>query len=184
MENVIMRYNRLWMVCLLVSLPVISCAQTGPSKEYQIKAVFLFNFTQFIDWPVETFSTPEAPFVIGVLGKNPFGNYLDAIVAGEKIDGHPLVVKHFSTIESVKGCHILFISSENEQKLPSLLQNLKTSSTLTVGDVHSFTKYGGIIGFLTDSRKIRIQINLPAAQAADLSVSSKLLNVAEIVTEK
>src|SRR5690349_20901076 len=62
------------------------------SKEYQIKAVFLFNFAQFVKWPSTAFTHANEPFCIGILGDDPFDAFLDETVRGEKIDGHPLVI--------------------------------------------------------------------------------------------
>jgi hypothetical protein len=181
MENVTVKYLRLFSVFILMSLPSILFSQVTGSKEYQIKAAFLFNFTQFIEWPDKTFPDANAPFVIGVLGQDPFGNYLDEIVSGEKIKGHSLAVTRFNSIDEVKNCQILFINPGKED-VSAVLKKLKVSNVLTVGDARDFTRQGGMIGFLTESRKIRIQINLEAAQESDLVVSSKLLRVAEIVS--
>ena len=182
MQNVTRKIRQYLLVAVLgtVSLPAV--AQSSASNEYQIKAAFLFNFTQFIDWPVQTFSSPDAPFVIGVLGHDPFGYYLEEIVEGEQINGHPLVVKRFNNVGEAKSAQLLFISPGKGEKLSDVLADLKTTNVLTVGEANNFTKQGGMIGFLTENRKVRIQINLQAAQQADLTVSSKLLRVAEIVS--
>src|SRR5258708_35454074 len=70
-------------------------AQTPISREYQLKAVFIFNFTQFVEWPASSFPTDQAPIVIGILGKNPFGGYLGEIVSGEKVDGHTVSGQYY-----------------------------------------------------------------------------------------
>jgi len=150
-----------------------------PSKEYQVKAVFLFNFTQFVEWPANAFSDPESPLIIGVLGKNPFGTYLGETVRDEKINGHPLVVKYFLKAEDAENCHVLFVNQSKPEELKKALAILKSRSILTVGDASTFIQNGGIIQFLTKSNKIRIQINAETAKAADLSISSKLLRLSE-----
>ena len=183
MQILIREFLRYLLVSILVGCCIASVAQVNRSKEYEIKAAFLFNFTQFIEWPSKTFTAADAPFVIGVLGKDPFGNYLDAIIKGEKINNHPLTVKRLNSIKEARDCHILFINAEDKD-LAAVLERLKASNTLTVGDTHTFAKEGGMIGFLTESKKIRIQINLEVAQNADLAVSSKLLRVAEIVSSE
>src|SRR5688572_6563589 len=85
-------------VTLLTSQLALS-AQASPNREYQLKAVFLYNFTQFVEWPEQTFTSSQAPMVIGILGPDPFGNYLEEIIAGERINGHPLLIKRFKTVE-------------------------------------------------------------------------------------
>jgi hypothetical protein len=155
--------------------------QRSVSTEYQIKAVFLYNFTQFTEWPAEAFTQPDAPLIIGILGKDPFGRYLDETVAGEKISGHPLVVQRFNSIEDIKTCHILFINTPEKKVAPSL-ESLSARSILTVSDINNFAKQGGMITFVTENNKTRIQINLEATKKANIALSAKLLKLAEIVS--
>ncbi len=159
----------------------LASTQTQTSKEYQIKAVFLFNFTQFVEWPVTAFSEPNAPFVIGILGADPFGPYIDETVRGENLNGHPLVVKRFKTTDEVDLCHIMFVNVSDRDDIKTAFEKVKGQPILTVGDVASFTKQGGMIRFITENNKTRIRINLEAAKGADLTISSKLLKLAEIV---
>lgn len=159
-------------------------AQMQISTEYQIKAVFLFNFTQFVEWPANAFPEEQTPLVIGVLGQNPFGDFLDETVKGEKVKGHPLIVQRFRSIEEAQQCHILFINSDTNEQVEQALKVLKGRSVLTVGDEAGFARSGGMVRFFTENKKIRIRINLEAAKAADLTISSKLLRLAEIVDSK
>src|SRR4051812_20693584 len=99
---------------------LLSSSQTADNREYQIKSVFLFNFTQFVTWPENAFPSAQTPFVIGILGNDPFGNYLKEAVSGEKVNGHPLIIEHYTSPDQVKNCHILFITADevnNTQEL-------------------------------------------------------------------
>ncbi|HZF01475.1 MAG TPA: YfiR family protein [Methylomirabilota bacterium] len=166
---------------LLFSGGLDLAAQTEISKEYQVKAVFLFNFAQFVEWPTNSFSDAQVPLTIGVLGDDPFGDFLDATVRGEKVGGHPLVVQRFRRVEDVKDCRILFISRSESRQMKRILADLKQQKMLTVSDVESFSESGGVIGFVTVQNKIRFKINLDAGKNANLAFSSKLLRLAEIV---
>ena len=157
----------------------ISAQTTTP--EYKLKAVFLYNFTQFIDWPPSSFATAHSPLIIGILGTDPFGTYLTETVAGEKINGHSLIITHYKTAEEANGCHILFVNTDNK-KQDKVITGLHGRNILTVSDAPDFTKQGGIIKFFTKSNKIKLEINLEAAKAANLAISSKLLRLAEIYT--
>ncbi|MBI3851823.1 MAG: YfiR family protein [Verrucomicrobia bacterium] len=156
-------------------------AQTDISKEYKVKAAFLYNFSQFVDWPAEAFPEVRAPLVIGVLGEDPFGAYLDEIVRGEKVNNHPLVVQRYRRVEEIKTCHILYVSQSETNQLEQIFTSLKGRNILMVGDVDGFTLRGGMIRFVTEKNKIRFRINVEAAKAAKLTISSKLLRPAEIV---
>ena len=156
--------------------------QAAAPTEYQLKAVFLFNFAQFVDWPQESFPEAQTPLVIGVLGEDPFGTYLDEIVSGETVNNRPLEIQRYRRVDEIKTCHILFISQSESKQLEQIVAALKGRSILTVSDSAGFTRQGGMIRFVTDKNKLRLRINLEAATAANLTISSKLLRPAEIVT--
>jgi uncharacterized protein DUF4154 len=157
-------------------------AEAAPAGEYQIKAVFVYNFAHFVQWPPDALPAGPTPLVIGILGTDPFGAYLDEAVRGEKIDGHPLAVQRFARIEDVRDCQILFISQSENDRLDRILGDLKGRSILTVSEAAGFGGRGGMIGLVTVDHKIRLKINVGAARASTLTISSKLLRPAEIVT--
>jgi len=156
--------------------------QAPQAPEYQVKAVFLFNFAQFVDWPAEAFPDSNAPLVIGVLGDDPFGKVLDQTVRDEHLGRRPFQLRRYQRVDEIKTCHILFISKSAASPPEEILAGLKNRPILTVSEVNRFTERGGMIRFVTDRSRIRLQINLAAAEAAHLTIGSKLLRVAEIVT--
>lgn len=170
---------------LIVALGAGASAQaSAPSKEYQVKAAFLFNFAQFVDWPSSAFAEDGAPLVICVLGDDPFGSYLDELVRGEQVNSRHLAVQRFHATEDLKGCQVLFVSRSESRHLDKALASGAGMDALTVSDVDGFAERGGIIQLTTESGKIRLKINLTAAKASNLVISSKLLRSAEIVTGK
>lgn len=154
------------------------------AREYQIKAVFLFNFAQFVAWPEHAFSGPESPLVIGILGRDPFGSYLDETVENEKINGHPLMIKRYKNLNEIDSCHILFISAEPPQKIDILTKTLSGRNILTVSDAGSFVKQGGMVKLFTEDSKIKLSINLEVIKAEKFVVSSKLLRMADTAEAK
>lgn len=169
---------------LLTGIVFLSLAQLSvptPAQEYQVKAVFLFNFAQFVEWSPDEFPEAETPLIIGVLGEDPFGSYLDETVQGEKIDSHSLIVQRYKKIEDVKNCQILFIGYKKKDQIRQVLAKVNEKDVLTVSDAANFAQLGGVIEFFTEEGRIRIRVNLDAAKNASLSISSKLLRVAEIV---
>jgi hypothetical protein len=169
------------MSALLLSGGLDLSAQTAPAQEYQVKAVFLFNFAQFVDWPPQAFPEAQTPLVIGVLGEDPFGAYLDETVRDEKVNNRPLAVQRYRRVEEIKTCHILFISRSEADRLGQILASLKERSILTVSDTEGAAQRDVMIRLVTEKNKIRLRINLQAARAANLTISSKLLRPAEIV---
>jgi hypothetical protein len=181
--------RRACLACLLAasSLPARAADDLSAapiSAEYRVKAGFLFNFPQFVEWPARAFRDPQAPIVIGVLGEDPFGGYLDELVQGEKIGERPIVVRRFSRIEEVADCHILFISRSESAQFEKIVSALANRRILTVGDADGFERAGGMVRFAIESGKIRLRINPDAAKAVDLTISSKLLRLATLVTRE
>lgn len=156
-------------------------AQAVRASEYQVKAVFLFNFAQFVEWPPAAFPDSQTPIVLGILGDDPFGEFLDETVRGETVNGRAFAVQRYHAIEDISTCHILFISQSERPRMEQTLARLKDRSTLTVGDGDGFTQRGGMIRFITEENRVRLRINVGATRAANLTISSKLLRAADVV---
>lgn len=170
----------LLLLCGLAAPP----ARAASSTEYQLKAVFLFNFAQFVEWPARAFPEADSPLVIGVLGDDPFGAALDQTVRGEVVNRRPLVVQRYRRVEEALGSHILFISHSESARLDQILASLRGRNILTVGESDAFALRGGMIRFLTANNKLRLRINMTAVQAGELTISSKLLRPSEIVSSE
>jgi hypothetical protein len=153
------------------------------SREYQIKAVFLYNFVQFTEWPTNAFLNTNSPVVIGVLGGDPFGKWLDEAVHHQKKNGRVIQVERFQKVEEITNCHALFVSSSEETRMPQILAALRDRPILTVGETDDFVKRGGMIQFATEKNRIRLRINVNAAKVPNLSISSKLLRLADTDSE-
>lgn len=157
-----------------------SIAQTRPANEQQVKAAFIYNFTHFIDWPSESFASSKAPFVIGIIGDDPIAADLGALVKDEKFDYRTITIQKFATAKDVDNCNILYISGKEASKVKNILPQLNRRGILTVVDDAGFSKWGGIVCFHKDDNKLRLQINVSEAKAAELTISSKLMSVSDI----
>jgi len=165
-------------------------AESTQSKEYQVKAAFLYNFIKFVDWPKEKIVYRNDTIVMGIIGKDPFKKAFES-VRNKKIKGKKLVVERFAAFEKIKDkdvlkkCHVLFICASEKEDLPEIIKALNDSPVLTVGETSGFLESGGIINFLMEEKKIRFEINLSASKKAKLKISSKLLRLAKrVIKEK
>jgi hypothetical protein len=158
--------------------------RTEPAGEYQVKALFLYNFAKFVDWPPSNFASPQDSFTLCVVGEDPFGGELDRAVVDKTIKGRRVSVKRISNAQDARACQIAFIGSTNEKRVKKLLEELSFASVLTVGDGSGFTDWGGIVKFTLDDNKIRFEINIDAAERARLKISSQLLSLAKTVIRK
>ena len=160
----------------------VASAQQPKPAEYQVKAVYLYNFGRFIEWPAAAPTRESAPnddtFAICVLGHDPFGHALDDTLAGEVIDKRKLIAKRISNSRDAIGCRILFVSSSETGHLSEILPSLENTGILTVSDMSGFTANGGMIQFVLKDNKVRFEVNLTATKQAGLTLSSQLLKVA------
>jgi len=168
------------LLALLGAAPLNSAPQEI-SREYQIKAAFLFNFAQFVEWPAGAFANPSAPLCIGILGNDPFGPALDQTVQGETIRSRPLVVTRSKQVEDLKDCQLVFISESERDRVGEVLAALDLQSVLTVSDIDRFAERGGVIRFFVQGNRVRFEINPTSARREGLKISSQLLALGRIV---
>ncbi len=153
------------------------------SVEYKIKADYLYNFTKFVDWPIEHHPQNQT-LKICLLGDDPFGSLLDPLQS-KKSKGRPIQVIRFKRMDpDIAQCQILFIAESEIDQLEQILKPLSGISLLTVGNTEQFTLSGGMVGFVIDRGRVRLQINRTAVDNASLTISAKLLEVAQIVSPK
>lgn len=150
------------------------------SREYDLKAAFVYNFATFVEWPAGAFTRPDTPFVIAVIGENPFGPALEELTRGERVKGHPIVIRRIQTAEGAAGCQLVFISTSVRRDLKEILEYFHHEPVLTVSDIAGFLEAGGMIRLGVDAH-INVQINLTAVRAGGLTVSPKLLRLAQVV---
>lgn len=155
-------------------------SSSEPLAEYPVKAAFLYHFVEFVEWPRTTHSEP-ATLTIGVLGRDPFGEVLDSAILNKMMAGRTLTIRRFATVEALETCEILFIASSEMPRLPQVLLRLRGAAVLTVGEADRFAQRGGMIGFVLENNRVRLDINRVATESAGLRVSSKLLAVARMV---
>ena len=169
------------LLVLVLSFATFDLGHAQESKEYQLKAAFLFNFVQFVKWPPDSFPSADAPFCIGILGDDPFGSVLDDTIQGEAINNHHLEVERSQRIEDLKDCLVIFICRSESGHVGEILSQIGSRPILTVSEVDSFAREGGDIDFYLSDGKVRFEINPQAAQRCGLKISSQLLSLGKIV---
>jgi hypothetical protein len=145
-----------------------------------VKAVFLYNFAKFVEWPSVPAEAGQ-PFTICVVGEDPFGDTLDQAILGKSINGRALMARRVRRAGDARTCQIAFISASEGKRLRAILDGLNGASVLTVGETEGFAEQGGVINFRLEEDRVRFEINVDAAQRAGLKMSAKLLGLARIV---
>lgn len=180
---------RRWLA-LAVGMMALMLVCTQPARsdsfsEYQVKAVFLYNLINFVEWPEPSFHTAEPLFTIGILGPNPFGRELAHTVANETVHDRAIRIVHYTDPAELdqQPCQLLFVTIGLDQAWADLRVKLASKSILSVSDQDGFADQGGMINLLTTGNRIQLEINLDNARQAGLNISSKLLNLARVVSQ-
>jgi hypothetical protein len=177
-----MRFKKKTVYCLWIFIfAMLTCGVQAQSKEYQIKAAFLFNFAQFVDWPSAAFANTNTPFCIGVLGNDPFGTALDETTQDETIDNHKIIIERSQNVEDLKNCQMIFVSKSEKRRIAEILSKLDSKPVLKVSEIEGFAQQGGSINFYLAGTKVRFEINPGVAQSDGLKISAQLLSLGKIV---
>jgi YfiR/HmsC-like len=178
------RYFSLFSLLVAFTLcsPAMSQVDSQANREYHLKVAFLLQFGRYTQWPATIWQSPEEPFIIGIVGPNPFPSAVTKAADDRTIQNRPVDIKYFDKLSEFSECHILFVSgSLNEEAQNYLIRHFKGEPILLVGDDISFAKSGGDIGFFVKANRLRMAINLESVKDSQLKISSKLLNLAQIV---
>jgi hypothetical protein len=170
-----------WLALFLVARVM---AQDATHTEAEVKAAFLLNFTKYVDWPAEAFAATNSPIVVGVLGATSVSAELQKMMAARAVSGREIVFKQLAVGDEPGTCHILFIASAEQAHEPEFLAMTKDKDILTVGESDHFLDHGGIIDLTLRNQKIGMDINLAAANRTRLKISSRLMQVANVMKGK
>ncbi len=176
--------KRLLLMLLLLLLIRVCTLYPDIKDEYHRKAALLKIISEYVKWPKKTgIKDRSRPFVLGLIGENPFGNLLKKafIEAGNRIYGKVVEIRPIDELSMVRECHILFISRSRAEDLDAILDTAVPHSVLTIGESDGFAARGVLINFYIQDEQIRFEINTRAMKKSGLSVSSQLLSVARIV---
>ncbi|EXJ14971.1 PUTATIVE TRANSMEMBRANE PROTEIN [Imhoffiella purpurea] len=154
-----------------------------PFSEIDVRAVFLFNFALFIDWPSSAFDAPSAPLRYCVLGNPALSVSLKRTLADERVAGRPLQIADARNPDQWRRCHILYIDHRSGESLQKVVDAVKGAPVLTVGDTDTMAHEGGMISLIRKGERLHPVINREAAMRSGIQISSKLLRLATLVPD-
>jgi hypothetical protein len=155
-------------------------AQTATAPA--LKAAFLYNFAQFVEWPADALA-PGQRLAMCVVGDAAVADALGQTIKGHAIEGHELTVTVLKVGEPASGCHLLYVSASEMKRSAGLLLSAKDASVFTVSDANNFAESGGVAQLIVENDRMRFAINIASAQRGRLNISSKLLSLARIVKD-
>lgn len=158
-------------ICLLFYLGFVSWHIAGAQNE-KFKALFMYNFTKYIEWPA---SQRSGDFVIGVLGNSPMVKELEIIAGKQKVGSQTIVVKVFASVEAIENCHILYLPPSKGSALGQALTKLSGKNTLVITDKDGLAQQGAGINYVMDGDKIKYEVSKTNIEKKGLTVSSALL---------
>jgi hypothetical protein len=170
---------------LIVVVGVVSAyvrleSQAIPN-EYRLKAAFMYQFPQFVEWPSTTWQGAQA-VQLCIASPNPFGSELEQLVRGESLNGRPLSAREIAGSDEVARCHVLFVGARSDVAGP-VLKAAAGRPILTVGEADGFLENGGIIVMKIVDGRVRFAVNVTNATRNGLRISSQLLSLALSVRE-
>jgi hypothetical protein len=173
------------MICWLFSnASPNALSLAGESVEYPVKLAFLYNFAKFVEWPADSYHDPGAPLEICIVGHDPFSPDSERELRTKTVGGHPVKIVALKPNDTLNLCHMVFVPVTEKDQANKIVKVLKGSNTLTVGESEGFAVLGGIINLTVEGNKVHFEVNRLAADRAGLKISSKLLSLAIIVTER
>jgi hypothetical protein len=178
-----------WARAVQVAAAVLTCTTApasvpaGGSREHQIKAAALHNLITFTDWPASAFADAGSPLVVGVLGKGPVAALLDDFVANETWQGRRISLRRLSTPAEGRDCHVLYVERSEHARWPALASQFSKRAILTVSDSDLFARRGGVVQLAIERNKLRLIVNLKVARACGLTISSKVLRLANVIED-
>lgn len=162
----------------LAALPAAAPAARAQDLETEVRAVYLYNFARYFEWPAAAFPRADTPIRICVQASDGFAAALARAVAGETINGRRLEAVRLRPSANRRGCHLVYLSATNGGRVAASLAPLKGQPLLTVGEDDRFLEHGGMIRFRRIDNRVRFDINLGAVRRSGLNVSARLLGVA------
>ena len=175
------RWLRAWVVLTgllgLTGAVVAQEAGVAWETEARVKVAFVYNFPKFVDWPSDD---PAAPIVVCVVGSDPIRTFLGELSI-RKVGSRGIRVVHLQASDPVPACHMMFLPRSEETLLPLFLSKVSTSPVLTISDIPDFVSRGGMIGFVTENGRVRMEIGQGALRKAGLKVRAKLLEIAKVL---
>jgi hypothetical protein len=153
-------------------------AEAAPPTDNEVKAAFIHNIAKFVEWPA---GAPRN-LKLCLLGQDPLGGAAE-VLQGKAVGGLAWEVAPVKPGANLKECRVLFIAASESDGLRRVLEGVKGSPVLTVGDSGGFAEQGGVVNFYLEQNKVRFEINVDAARRAGLKISSQLLKLARIVQE-
>lgn len=170
-------------LALAALFPPAARLRDAQASEAELKAVWLYNFLQHVEWPAAAFKDERAPLVVCILGPAPIEDALLKVVRGKTAQNRPVEVRRGSQPAELKGAHVVFIPAAEKERFEEAVATTRGSPVLLVAESEGLARRGAALNFYAEESRVRFEANVEAAARAGLSVSTKLLKFARLVKD-
>lgn len=176
----------LLILCIANSLYTVP-GHANELDKVTLKALYTYKFGKFTAWPEKKLTPASNRFLYCILGQSQFSQTMKILFTGKSVKEIPVSIEVFNSglvpEEVLSTCHVVFISQSEKHRLSTIFSSLKQMPVLTISDIQHFSHQGGMVTITEDQGNFRFQINPDALQLAGLSMSSKILELAEIIND-
>lgn len=148
------------------------------AQNYQLHAVYMYQFIKYIKWPE---NAESGDFVIGVLGESPATEHLQKMANTKKAGSRNIVLKKFNSPSEVKETHMLFIGKGVTSDMASIIKHTQNTNTLLVTEEEGFGLEGSNINFVVRNGRLVFELNQNAMERENLKVSTELAKLAIVI---
>lgn len=175
----------MWLAFLSITVPWGELDARDDEKE--ILAYYVYNFLLFVDWPERTPGARDVVTLL-ILGDRELGEALLRL-EGKSMKNRRLNIRMLDKPEEISGGNALFISAERKAELPVILKSVRGLPVLTLSDLSTFAREGGMVALLGTPREAgrdgkHFEINRAAVESAGIRIRSRLMRLSVVIEEK
>jgi hypothetical protein len=175
-----LRTKKIAGLSVLLFAAMVAPRRAHALPEPQIKAAFIYRFTQFVTWPNDAFAATDEPFIVATVGDDSLSATLRHVMAGRVVNGRPIVVVYFASVDRIEHCHLLFVPASQQGTAPAILAKVGNAPVLTVGDGDEFMNQGGGVRLFVEDGRMKFELDPDVVTAARLKPGAQLMKVGQI----
>lgn len=156
----------------LLSLSIaIVLAVTVYGQAEKVQAMFVYNFTKYVEWPV---SSRSGSFVIAVYGNSPIYGELIKVAGTKSAGTQPIEVRRIKSVGDISSQHIVFISQDKSSDVGSIVGKVGDSPSLIITESEGLIGKGSAINFVVVDNRQRFELKKGNVTSKGLKISSEL----------
>lgn len=166
---------------LLGLILLVAPLSGGPVSEYELKAAYLYNFLRYATFPESSFASKDTPIEVAVLGRNPFGEYLNSLTK-RTCQGRTITVRHCNRPSEAASAQLVFVATANSADLLEVAaREFAGKPVILVSEAGSPLAEHSHIVLALESERLRFDVHQAAVRASGITFSSRMLALAREV---